>query len=83
MNAKASEKRWTDGADNYHGRAVGTCNGKTPNHHIVASLDETARADVGQRGIGGRINIIGFDQSDAGAAVVAADNGGVGTGGES
>lgn len=46
-------------------------------HGVIARLDETASADVGQLGVRGGVEVVGFDEADAGAAILAAEDGGV------
>ncbi len=49
-------------------------------HDVVARLDQTAGADVGEGGIEGRAEVVGLDQGDASAATEPAHDRGVGAG---
>ena len=51
-----------------HGRVsqASWANDESADHDVIARIDKATRADVGQLGVSRLIEIVGFDQSDAG-----------------
>jgi hypothetical protein len=58
---------------------VGWSDDEAANHHIVSHINEATSADVGQNGTEHRVDIVNFNQSDAGSAVFSGNDGSVRT----
>src|SRR5437879_3733238 len=78
MSDPHGHERWTDGTKENLRSAASTSENKSRDHNVVAAINETARADVGQLSGTVAAQIVDLDEAHTARGAATSDDGSVG-----